>query len=217
VNSALLQLASANLPVGGFAYSRGLETAVERGWVHDEASATTWIGELLGRSVAGWDAPLLVRLFAAWRERDEALRTWTDLADASRETHELQRESRAMGAALARLLHDLGRCGAAERAHASRAHLSAFALAALRFELTLEDALLAYLFAWLEGSVLAAVKLVPLGQTAGQRMLIALGAELPSIASRARELGDDELGAILPGAALASALHETQRTRLFRS
>ncbi len=213
----LLQLVSPALPVGGYTYSRGLETAVERGWVTDEAQTRAWIAGLLEHSVATLDGPLVVRLHRALTSGDmaAALR-WARLADATRETAELQAESRQTGRALVRLLVDL-ELVEAPPAPIREAHVAAFALAAVALELETSDALRGFLWTWLEGTVAAAIKLVPLGQTAGQRILLHLGPELERAAERAAALPDDALGALAPGLALASALHETQHTRLFRS
>ncbi len=213
----LLQLVSPALPVGGYTYSRGLETAVERGWVTDEAQARDWIAGLLEASLATLDGPLVVRLHRALSAGDEesALR-WARFADASRETAELQAESRATGRALVRLLVDLELTGPPPVAIRD-AHVAAFALAAIGLGLGEAEALRGFLWTWLEGSVAAAIKLVPLGQTAGQRILLELGPALERAATTASSLPDEALGALVPGLALASALHETQHTRLFRS
>jgi urease accessory protein len=92
---------------------------------------------------------------------------------------------------------------------------AAFACAALG--LGPEDTVTAYLWVWLENQVMAAVKLVPLGQTAGQRLLLDLGPGLPAIAQRALELPESEWSSMAPGLAILSSRHETQYSRLFRS
>lgn len=215
--AGLLQLVSVGLPVGGFAYSRGLETAVERGWVCDRASARDWVEGLFDHSVTRLDAPLVARLHDAWSEGDLAeVHPWVTLADASRETDELQRESRAMGGALTRLLVDLA-LDVPDAALAARSYVGAFALGAMRLGVGRADAVRGFLFAWLEAGVVATVKLVPLGQTDGQRMLLALGARLDEATDAVLALPDEDVGALVPGFALASALHETQHTRLYRS
>ncbi|MBO6935882.1 MAG: urease accessory protein UreF [Deltaproteobacteria bacterium] len=213
----LLQLVSPALPVGGYTYSRGLETAVERGWVTDEAQTRAWIAGLLEHSVATLDGPLVVRLHRALAGGDMATaRRWARLADATRETSELQAESRQTGRALVRLLVDL-ELADPPPAPIREAHVAAFALASVALGLDADTALRGFLWTWLEGTVAAAIKLVPLGQTAGQRILLQLGPELERAAERAATLPDEALGALAPGLALASALHETQHTRLFRS
>ena len=213
----LLQLVSPTLPIGGYTYSRGLEAAVERGWVVDEASSRAWIGGLLDHAQARLDAPLVARLHRCLERGDRpAADCWARFADATRETSELQAESRATGRALVRLLVDLGLVAPPSDA-VRNAQVAAFALAAVALDLSLQEALRGYLWTWLEASVAAAIKLVPLGQTAGQRILLRLGPAVEAAAERAELLPDDELGALVPGLALASALHESQHTRLFRS
>lgn len=214
----LFQLVSPALPVGAFAYSRGLETAVERGWVRGVDGTRAWIEGLLHASVARLDAPLVDRLHRAWSDGDQdAVGRWVELARATRETDELARESVTTARALVRLLRELDRIDDAEAELARGAYVAAFALAAVRSNLANASAVLAFAWTWLESTVAAAIKLVPLGQTDGQRLLWELGPTLEGVAERARLLPDDDIGALVPGFALASALHETQHTRLFRS
>jgi urease accessory protein len=215
----LLQLASPALPVGAYAYSQGLESAVELGWVHDETSARDWILGLLAHSQARLDALVLIRLHGAWQRDDtEAVQHWTRWLYASRESFELQQEDRHLGQNLARLLVDLDLPEAAPWRGAERVCFATlFALAAARWGIAPRDAISGYLWTWTENQVMAATKLVPLGQTAGQRIL---GAAIPVIehtTEQALELPDDELGFSAPGLALAAARHETQYSRLFRS
>ena len=211
--SRLLQLASPVLPVGAYSYSGGLEAALEAGVVRDASSAERWIGDVLVHSVARMEAPVLLRLVQAFCEGASA-REWNDRFLASRETAELRAETVQMGYSLERLLSDLGigATGVEEPAFPT-----AFALAVARWKIDRESALIAYLWAWVENQVMAAVKSVPLGQTCGQRMLLSLGGRLAGIAERAARLTDDELGNFAPGLALLSSRHETQYSRLFRS
>jgi len=213
----LLQLASPTLPVGAFSYSQGLEAAVEAGIVHDRASAERWIGDVLLLSLARMEAPILGRLIAAWRGGDQAsARSWNDEFLASRETQELRAETVQMGYSLRVLLAQLEDAAPLE-AIDEASFPAAFAYAVARWNIDAHDALVAYLWSWLENQVMAAVKAVPLGQTDGQRILLALGARLEAIAREAAALDDDALGAYAPGLALLSSFHETQYSRLFRS
>jgi urease accessory protein len=207
------------LPIGAFAFSRGLEGAVTRGQVHDESSAADWILGLLERATTSLDAPLLVRIHAALTRDDlaEAMR-YIELGEASRESAELLLEDRAIGRALLRLLADLGTERAAELLATDKVSTAAgFAVAGLHAAIPIRELVAGFLYAGLESQVSAAVRLVPLGQTAGQRILSRALPLLPSCVERALSLGDDELGYLAPGQAIASALHETQYSRLFRS
>lgn len=211
----LLQLASPALPVGAYSYSGGLEAAVEEGIVRDAASAERWIGDVLANSVACMEAPVLFRLYAAWRTGDRvAIGHWNGLFLASRETAELRAETVQMGYSLAKLLADLG---LGEIALEEIAYPTAFSFAAERWEIDSTNALEAYLWSWLENQAMAAVKSVPLGQTEAQGMLLSLGSRIHEIAERTVSLADDELCNFAPGLALLSSRHETQYSRLFRS
>lgn len=215
----LWQLLSPAMPIGAYAYSRGLEYAVAAGWVCGEAGAAEWIGGQLRHSVQRLDIPVFARLYRAWAAGDpEGLEHWNAFLLAARESAELRAEDRHLGAALARLLRDLGieeaRPGRPERPWGFAAP---FALATERFGIALEEAALAYAWVGCEQLVAAAVKLIPLGQTAGQRLLLGLGAMIPDVVRAGCALDDEDLGGSGPGLGIASARHETQYTRLFRS
>ncbi len=215
----LLRLASPSLPVGAFTGSDALEYAVAAGWVRDEASALDWIGGRLRRSLSALDVPLLRRFQAAWRSGAEAqLVRWSAYLRASRESAELWEQDNAIGHALARLLVSLG-CSVARpwTEHADASYPCSFALAAHHWDIPPENAAAGYVYAWCENQVAAAVKLVPLGQTAGQRLIGALIQDIPGCVREGLALEDAEVGSSEPGLAIASALHETQHARLFRS
>ena len=217
----LLQLASPSLPIGAYSYSQGLEWAVEAGTVRDAASAQAWIGDLLAFVVARGEAAIAWRLLRAAGDDWTAFARWNAWFRASRETAELRAETEQTGSSLARLAGDLALLDAPARdALPGLSPITlpaAFALAARGFAIPADAALAAYVFAWLENQVLAALKLVPLGQVAGQRMLTALAATIPAVAATAAALADDDVTTFAPGFALACARHETQYTRLFRS
>ncbi len=218
----LLQLASPALPIGAYSYSQGLEYVVARGEVRDAATAQAWIGDLLEFVVAPGEAAIAWRLLtAADRGDGEAFGAWNAWFRASRESSELAAETAQMGGSLARLAADLGLLDAAVRgwpaAHAPLTLPAAYALAARGFGIAPDAAHVAYIWSWLENQAIAAIKAVPLGQVAGQRLLAALGATIPAVAAVARGTGDDDVVSFAPGLALASCRHETQYTRLFRS
>ena len=201
----LLQLASPTLPVGAYSYSQGLEAAIEAGQVKDAETAQNWIGDALEFSVARMEAPILQRLI---REPSQEL---NDFFVASRETAELRAETLQMGHSLAKLLSDLG----IDVPISAPAFPGAYAVAVRHWRIPPRDAVIAYLWSWLENQVMAAVKAVPLGQTAGQKILLALGERLEGIADRTLE--EDRWSNFAPGLALLSARHEKQYSRLFRS
>ncbi len=214
----LLHLASPALPVGAFHFSQGLEYAVEVGWVTDEASALAWIAGLASGAVATLDLPVLARLHAAWsRGDDAAVAAWNAQLIAMRETAESRAEDLHMGSALSKVLVDLDMPLPAFLNTDTATYAMLFALACSRWEVAVGDTLQAYAWAWAETQVLAAVKLVPLGQRAGQRMLHRLIPILFDGAARAMTRPDEDIGVSGVMQVFASARHETQYTRLFRS
>jgi urease accessory protein len=215
----LLRLASPMLPVGAYAYSQGLEWAVESGWVHDERSAADWIGGVLGAGPAQLEVPVLARLYRAWANDDLAqVHHWSRTLDAARESGELQAEARQLGESLAVLLTQLGIDAARPWKEIEYAGFpTLFALAAVHYRVPLPETALGFLWAWCENQVAAAIKIVPLGQAAGQRILSALIEQLPAAAEHGLALHDDEIGVLAARLAIGSARHETQYTRLFRS
>lgn len=225
----LLQLVSPSLPVGAFAYSQGLEWAVESGWVDSESTLDGWLSDQLAHALTWVDLPLLLRMMdAASRGAEAPMSDWIDELIALRETAELRAEEASRGRALAELLHALGvldramiQRGAEPRADwraiLARSQLAGFAFAAAAWKIEPSDALLGYAWSWAENLTLAGLKLVPLGQTAGQRILSALAARIPAAVDHARLVADSEIGASTPALAIASSLHETQYTRLYRS
>jgi len=215
----LLQLVSPGLPIGMYSYSQGLESAVNDGWIVTADDAGAWLYGLLATGLARVDAPILARLYNAWQQDDHhAVDHWSQTLIACRETAELRSEDRQTGQALARLLDKLDITEAQtwlRRPDATLATL--FSLAAVRWQITKTDAIVGYLWGWLENQVLCAVKLVPLGQVAGQKLLMQLAAELPELVQQAITICDDEIGGSVFGLALASSRHEMQYSRLFRS
>ncbi|RCL23250.1 urease accessory protein UreF [Pseudomonas sp. AFG_SD02_1510_Pfu_092] len=215
----LLQLASPGLPVGGFTYSQGLEWAVEAGWVGDVEAFAGWQREQIDDTLARLDWPVLARLYQACQAEDaESFGHWSRFLLANRETAELRLEEQQRGAALARLL-DGWQLGQATpwRASLELTQLGGMAWLAAHWAIPLRQLALGHGFAWLEGAVMAGVKLVPFGQQAAQTLLRDLSQGLPAALDQALALDDDQLGGGLPLLAIASSRHETQYTRLFRS
>jgi urease accessory protein len=215
----LYQLTSPSLPVGGFTYSQGLEWAIERGWVNSADSLGDWLESVLQHSLVTLELPLLSRLHGAFRQQDESrVQEYCQWLLSCRETRELRQEERQRGAALATLLPNLGvEIPPALDASVRSTQLAGFALAAARWDIAPRDALLGFCWSWLEAGVMAGVKLVPLGQTAGQQLLLRLCEILPAALDRALTVDDEHIGSSTPALAIASSRHETQYTRLFRS
>jgi urease accessory protein len=214
----LLQLTSPALPIGAFAYSQGLEHAVTVGWVTDEPSASAWILGLLEESLARLEVPVLGRLHAAWCAGDDSeARRWNDFVVASRGSAELRAEELRLGSTLARLLLTLEVGAPQGWTEPTAAHLAMFALAAARWSIPAPTAAGGYLFSWTENQVGAAARLVPLGQSAAQRILSRATELIPAAVSRGLALPDDDIGFSTPAHAIGAALHETQYSRIFRS
>jgi urease accessory protein len=214
----LCHLVSPALPVGAYAYSQGLEYAVQAGWIVDEASTLDWLQGLSRHGLGTLDLPMLQRLHAAWSRDDvAAVQDWNAQLIASRESAELRAEERHLGQALARVLIELDLPEAQPWCEAGPAFATLFSLAAVRWHIPVAESLSGYLWAWSENQVLAAVKLVPLGQSAGQRLLHRLTQAMPAIVEHAMTLDDEAIGVGVVSQALASSLHESQYSRLFRS
>jgi urease accessory protein len=218
---AMLHLASPQLPVGGFSYSQGLEAAVDAGLITDAATATAWIESVFAGTIATWELPTLAQLHAAFLAGED--RTFAVLnADfiASRETRELREETLQMGWSLRSLLSQWPGCEAAHARLAGLAQVSfpaAFAAAACALGMHARPALAAYGFAWAENQVAAAIKAVPLGQVAGQKMLLALHRAIDAGTTLALTTPLDARSSFAPTLGILSSRHETQYSRLFRS
>ena len=218
----LLQLASPALPIGAYSYSQGLEWMVDTRAITDATSAQQWIGDVLECVVAYGEAPVLGKLLAARATGDRRRFTeWGVWLRVSRESSELRAETLQMGESLLRLARDVGVLDADALEWAREAAPlplpAAFALVAHALAIPREAALAGYIASWLENQVLAAVKGVPLGQVAGQRILFALSTRIPVVTERALGVSDDDVTSFAPGFARAATLHETQYSRLFRS
>lgn len=225
--AALLQLmwlASPALPVGGFSYSEGLESAVDAGRVTGEAQAAAWLRDQLQLALARADLALAAKAFGAWQRHDLAgIVALNDWVRQTREGSEMRLQAEQMGRSLAEWLKNRADAVADPRV-AQLAALRpaptwpvAFALAAAQTGAPLREALLSLAFGWAENMVQAALKAVPLGQGAGQRVLASLADAIPDAVDRAIRTSHSERQAFAPMLAILSARHETQYSRLFRS
>ncbi|HTV96306.1 MAG TPA: urease accessory UreF family protein [Steroidobacteraceae bacterium] len=236
----LLQLSSQALPIGGYSHSQGLEAAIEREIVRDESSLLRWIADVLAFSMSSFEIPCLLSMAAAWARSDAAgAAALNDEYLSSRESAEMRAATVQMGFSLRALLcvlPDLA-AGSADALCSIREPSlpCVWSAAAAAWQIEPREAVMGYLWAWAENQVLVAAKAVPLGQSAGQRVLLAVGAKLADLAAQsdAGEMGASEIGAgeagagamagtssesnFCPGLAILSSQHETQYSRLFRS
>jgi len=213
----LMHLVSPALPVGAYAYSQGQEYAVESGWLKGDGALAEWISGVLRFSVGCLDLPVLLRLHAAWAANDaEKVNEWNHFVRANRETSELLLEDEQLGQALQRLLASLDIQSKIKIA-APSSFVTQFALAGVRWQISSDDLIQGFAWSWLENQIAAATKIVPLGQTHAQQLLVELMALIPEVCAKAKQLSDDEIGIGLPALAIASSLHERQYSRLFRS
>lgn len=214
----LIWLASPALPIGGFSYSEGLEAGVEWAGLDSEARASDWIADQLHLGLARGDLPVVAQAIAAWRNADAAriaaLNAWVL---QTRESTEFLLQTEQMGRSFVEWLKLHHGDVAAQFEGLAITYPVAFAFAAARTQASLRDGCLAFAFGWAENMVGAAVKSVPLGQSAGQRMLGRLAEEIPTAVDHAIALDDDARQAFSPMLAIYSARHETQYSRLFRS
>lgn len=218
----LLQFASPALPIGAYSYSQGLEAALENGMVTNAEQARAWIQRHLHEVMAQWEAPVCWRLMRAWSHRDwAAVAEWSERFVASRDSAEFRAETIQMGYSLTRLVAELGIVDAGMLAQLQGqlevALPTAFACAVAALDIPHDAALLAMLFAWAENQVLVCVKSVPLGQVAGQRMLLSLREDIEAAARYAQTVSDDDMCNWAPGLSLLSMRHEVQYSRLYRS
>lgn len=220
----LLQLVSPSLPTGGFAYSQGLEWAVESGWVKDGNELERWLKNVLNTSIIYVDIALFTRLYQAAAESNfQDFLNITSMVIACRETSELRMEEKNRGRALAAILENLGlqspefKETARWLSAASSSQLAGFAMAAAGWKIPSKIAAAGYVWAWLENQVLTGVKIIPLGQTIGQKILKQLSECVKDAVNKGMKINEKDIGASLNALSIGSCCHETQYTRLFRS
>lgn len=223
----LYQLISPSLPIGAFTYSQGMEWAVENGWIYDSESLSEWLETMLKDSLLWLELPILLRLYQARENNDaELFLQWSQQLYASRETAELRQEEMNRARALLSVLNKLPHTGFEQdnwpelllwREALLKSQIAGFALAAYQWEIEKKEMITGYAWSWLENAVTVAIKLVPLGQSDGQSVLYRLAETLPQLVDDVIQVTDDEIGASTIASAIASSLHETQYTRLFRS
>lgn len=219
INLRILQLSSPNLPVGGFSYSQGLETAIEKEWIKNNHDLAEWIKAQLRHNLRATDLPLMQRLYHAWQnDQREKIVYWNHMVFACRESQELYAQEVTMGKALARLLCDLGFANEdLDLLIQQPSYIALYSLAGVRWDIDLSELQQSFLWSWMENQVMAAIKLFPIGQTQGQIILSELSQEFREVIGHAQNIGDAQIGISLPAVVQACALHEVQYSRLFRS
>ena len=217
----LIWLASPALPVGGFSYSEVFESAVECAGITTESLTSDWLDDQLHLTLARGDLAVIAQAIPAWRESDlQRLAQLNDWVLQTRETSELRLQAEQMGRSLLDWLRNHDGANPSHIVDCARMQPTypvAFSLAASQTAAAVGDCLLAYAFGWAENIMQAAIKSVPLGQSAGQRILARLARDIPAAVEAALQLPDSERQAFSPMLAILSAQHETQYSRLFRS
>jgi urease accessory protein len=209
-------------PVGAFSYSSGLEWAVEAGDVMDAESLTRWLSVMIGDGGGFCDAVFFVHAHCATATSDDAaLAAVAELAAAFAPSRERFLETTAQGRAFFETTRAAWGCAAIDRLAAAwdgpLAYPIAVAVASAGHGIALEPALAAFLQAVASNLVSAGLRLVPLGQTDGQRVLARLEPLIAACAVRALACPLDDVGGAAFRADMSSLRHETQYTRLFRS
>jgi urease accessory protein len=209
-------------PVGAFSFSSGLEWAIEAGDVNDAAALQRWLAVILADGGGFCDAAFFVHAHRAVGHSDDAaLAAVAELAVAFAPSKERHLETTAQGSAFLTATRAAWPCGALDRLvgvwPGPCAYPVAVAAAAAGHGIPVAPALAAYLHALTANLISAGVRLVPLGQTDGQRVLAALEPLIAATAARALTTPLEEVGSAAFRADLASLRHETQYTRLFRS
>ncbi|KJV40449.1 urease accessory protein UreF [Acinetobacter brisouii] len=210
----LLTLSSTALPVGAYCYSQGVESAIQIGLIQDEASSKAYFEEVLEMLLVRFELPMLQRLMQSYADTEQ-FDQWAHIYRASRESKEFLAESQQLAFSLNAWIKDVLQIPVEVKKQFG--FVPVYAQLCGRLELELVDVLTAYTFTVLENQVLAAVKTVPLGQIAGQRILWHVHGLIPDAIQRAMQLQDHDMSSALPNYAMLSMQHETQYSRLFRS
>lgn len=226
----LLQLCSQALPIGGYSHSQGLEAAIEHEVVSDEGSLLRWIADVLEFSMRSFEIPCMLSMAAAWAGSDAAaMRVLNEEYLATRESAELRAAAVQMGFSLRELLCVLPdfRKDIVDTLRSTREPSlpCVWSAASTAWDIQPRESLMGYLWTWAENQVLVAMKAVPLGQSVGQRVLLAIGSEIAELAGHTEGAGTGSIGEgpgtvysnFTPGLAILSSRHETQYSRLFRS
>ena len=215
----LLQLLSPVLPVGAYSYSQGLEWAVKQGWIATLADLDSWLDELIGGPLSQQDLPLLRNLYRACRVSDlNQFDYWSHAAVAFRDTAELRAEERSRADAYLRVLNALSDDVDERYIHGmQQTALAAIASASVGWDIDEMDLLHAYAYNWLDAYIVNGVKIIPLGQSDGQKLLHSKLSDLSMAVTSSLDISDDAIGFSVPSVAMASCGHELQYSRIYRS
>jgi urease accessory protein len=238
VLARLLQLSSQALPIGGYSHSQGLEAAIDQRIVTDEGSLLRWVSDVLEFSMKSFEIPSMRSMAAAWARSDPAaIAALNEEFLSTRESAEIRAAAVQMGFSLCSLVCMLPAFPTGTintlRTIWEPSLPCVWSATTTAWEIEPQDSVLGYLWAWAENQVLVAMKAVPIGQSAGQRVLLAMGSRIAQVAADMRTVaagtegsgeipGDDESEGedrsnFSPGLAILSSQHETQYSRLFRS
>ncbi|RMF27795.1 MAG: urease accessory protein UreF [Cyanobacteria bacterium J083] len=214
----LLQLTNSSLPVGAYSYSEALEYLVEAKIITKADELQNWLEQEICYGAIATETAIMVRSYQNADNLIE-LKKWNNWLSAARETNELRQQSWQMGQALVRLLRTIQpeTKNIFNSFDSPGNYAVVFGVCAYYWQIDLEIAVRGYLFSWLSNLINVGVKLIPLGQTIGQKLLLEVNNLLISCTPKIINLSDSELGSCSWGLALASMQHENQYSRLFRS
>jgi len=225
----LLQLSSPTLPLGAYSYSEGLENLVETNIINNKNTLKQWLEYELKYGAIAMEAAIMLRSYTNFKKQDlPKLNYWNQWLSASKETRELREQSWQMGSSLIKLLIDLEKSHNEQINHYNLSEIikqiekpynygMAFGIGVAYWNINPEDALLGYLHSWVSNLINAGIKLIPLGQTQGQQLMLELNTIIIKVGQKILNLADDQMNNFSLGLSLASMNHEHQYTRLFRS
>ncbi|QDZ38743.1 urease accessory protein UreF [Euhalothece natronophila Z-M001] len=219
----LLQLSNSALPLGAYSYSEGLETAIEQQWIRNQSDLSHWLSQELSHGAIRLETALMLRAYHGWLNGEiDTIQYWNQWSSAVKETSELREQSWQMGNSLIRLLLALDKNSSTleprlQALGKSYNYAIALGIASAHWQIEENLAILGHLHSWTTNMVNAGVKLIPLGQTAGQQLLQELHPLMEITTAEILVLPDEDLYSCSWGLGLASMQHEIQYSRLFRS
>jgi urease accessory protein len=218
----LFQIASQAFPIGGYSHSHGLEAAIDSGLVRDEESTQHWIRDLLSFSMGSYEVPCLEEMHDAWIAQSfDAVCLLNEEFLAARESAELRSATVQMGFSMRTLLNALPDMPDTPigvlQATQEPSLPCVWSCVCAAWGIPRCDSTAAYLWSWAENQVLVAIKSVPIGQSAGQRVLLNVGLQIARLAERRQPKDGATRSSFAPALAILSSQHETQYSRLFRS